>query len=343
MNLHGNGISDVSVLTSLITLRVLRLHENQISDLAPLTSLTNMRVLTLHENQISDLAPLNTLTELTKLDLHSNEISDVSPLKDLVNLTVLDLSDNHITDFSPLLGVISNLEKYDASEQSAPLMEAASLSEDVNRDGIVNVTDLVLVALNYRNSDFADVARFNIYPDVNADGSVDLSDLLVVAAEIDATAAAPALEETSGVAPQLTAGQLTQWLQLAQQLDIQEARMRKGVVVLEQLLAILILAETAPKTTALLRNYPNPFNPETWIPYQLASPAEVSISIYAEDGKLVRTLVLGQLPAGVYHSKSRAAHWDGRNSVGEAAASGIYFYMLTAGEFTATRKMLIRK
>ena len=98
-----------------------------------------------------------------------------------------------------------------------------------------------------------------------------------------------------------------------------------------------------PSETALLPNYPNPFNPETWIPYHLSDPAEVALSIYAADGRLVRTLALGHQDAGIYESKSRAAYWDGRNSVGERVASGIYFYTFAAGEFTATGKMLIVK
>jgi len=102
--------------------------------------------------------------------------------------------------------------------------------------------------------------------------------------------------------------------------------------------------ETEPvQPTALLSNYPNPFNPETWIPYQLSDPAEVSVSIYSVDGKLVRTLELGQVPAGVYSDKERAAYWDGRNAAGEPVASGVYFYTLRAGDFKATRKMVIRK
>ena len=92
------------------------------------------------------------------------------------------------------------------------------------------------------------------------------------------------------------------------------------IAVLEQLLATLM-----PKQTAVLPNYPNPFNPDTRIPYQLAMQAEVEISIYPADGTLVRTLVLGQLQAGVYASKSRAAYWDGRNAHGEPVASGVYF------------------
>ena len=99
-----------------------------------------------------------------------------------------------------------------------------------------------------------------------------------------------------------------------------------------------------PTETSLLPNYPNPFNPETWIPYQLAKLAEASVSIYAADGTLVRTLALGHKPAGIYHDKSRAAYWDGKNRQGEPVASGIYFYTLKAGDFTtATQKMLIRK
>ena len=93
----------------------------------------------------------------------------------------------------------------------------------------------------------------------------------------------------------------------------------------------------------LLANYPNPFNPETWIPYQLSASADVSVSIYAVDGRLVRRLDLGHQVEGVYRSRSRAAYWDGRNEFGERVASGLYFYTLTAGDFTATRKMLIRK
>ena len=98
-----------------------------------------------------------------------------------------------------------------------------------------------------------------------------------------------------------------------------------------------------PDETRLYPNYPNPFNPETWIPYQLSEPAEVTLHIYEVNGTLVRTLMLGHQSVGIYQGKNRAAYWDGRNTLGEPVASGIYFYTLTAGDFTATRKMLIRK
>ena len=103
------------------------------------------------------------------------------------------------------------------------------------------------------------------------------------------------------------------------------------------------LQVTLPDKNALLANYPNPFNPETWIPYQLSAAADVTVSIYSVAGKLVRTLTLGHQAAGLYQNRSRAVYWDGRNQLGEPVASGVYFYTLKAGDFSATRKMLIRK
>ena len=98
-----------------------------------------------------------------------------------------------------------------------------------------------------------------------------------------------------------------------------------------------------PTQNQLLQNYPNPFNPETWIPYQLAEDSPVSISIYGTTGKLVRTLSLGTQSAGFYNSRERAAYWDGRNTLGERVASGIYFYQLTTPSFQQTRRLVILK
>ena len=98
-----------------------------------------------------------------------------------------------------------------------------------------------------------------------------------------------------------------------------------------------------PPTFALLQNYPNPFNPETWIPYQLSQDASVTISIYNIKGQLVRTLHLGNQNAGVYITKGKAVYWDGKDAFGEKVASGVHYYTLRAGEFRATRKMVILK
>ena len=98
-----------------------------------------------------------------------------------------------------------------------------------------------------------------------------------------------------------------------------------------------------PSESELLANYPNPFNPETWIPYRLAKAAEVTLDIYDTNGSLVRTIDVGFKPAAVYESRASAIYWDGRNNYGEHVASGVYFYHLSVGAYSATRKMLIMK
>ena len=213
--------------------------------------------------------------------------------------------------------------------ENAEITESPQRKEDINGDGIVNIQDLVLVAgqLGQTGTNSADV---------NGDGIVNIQDLVLVAGALGTTAAAPSLYPQA--LETLTAAAVKQWLAAAQHLDRTDARSQRGILFLQQLLAAL-----TPKETALLPNFPNPFNPETWIPYQLAKPADVTVRIYTADGKLVRTLALGHQAVGKYYQRSRAAYWDGKNEVGEAVASGVYFYTLTAGDFTATRKMLIRK
>ena len=104
-----------------------------------------------------------------------------------------------------------------------------------------------------------------------------------------------------------------------------------------------VIAEMRPEKTVLLANYPNPFNPETWIPYQLANDTDVQISIYDINGGLVGQLNLGYQRAGYYTDRSRAAYWDGRNAIGERVASGLYFYQLQADNRSLLRKMVILK
>ena len=98
-----------------------------------------------------------------------------------------------------------------------------------------------------------------------------------------------------------------------------------------------------PRQSALLQNYPNPFNPETWIPYQLATDSSLTIHIYNAEGQLVRAISLGNKNAGVYTTKNKAAYWDGRDSLGEKVASGVYYYTLQAGDFRATKKVIVLK
>ena len=223
--------------------------------------------------------------------------------------------------------------------------EVPQLVADVNGDGIVNIQDLVLVS-----GQFGKTGKNSA--DVNGDGVVNIQDLVLVAGAFGEGAAAPSARAVSRA--RLTASDVEHWLIEARgsirsgsgDPELQRGSASRtgglaylrGIAVLEQLLASLM-----PKETALLANYPNPFNPETWIPYQLANPAEVTVTIYAANGAVVRKLDLGHQRAGSYASRHRAAYWDGRNAAGEPVASGVYFYTLSAGDFAATRKMLILK
>ena len=201
------------------------------------------------------------------------------------------------------------------------------LSGDVNRDGVVNILDLISVA-----QQLGERVSPNSPVDINRDGVVNIFDLTLVAQGIGG-AAAPAV-----ATGRVDAATIETWIAGARLADDGSIAFQQAIANLERLIASMI-----PRETALLPNYPNPFNPETWIPYQLAVPAEITLTIYDMNGGAVRRLAMGHQPAGVYQNRSRAAYWDGRNGRGESVASGIYFYTLKADEFTATRKMLIRK
>ena len=205
---------------------------------------------------------------------------------------------------------------------------------DVNQDGRVSVLDLILVA-----QDLGASTPANLRIDVNQDGIINIQDLILVAQHLGetTTSAAPsaiAIDTLELLDPAM----IQAWIEQAQLEDDGSVVFQQGIANLQRLLASLI-----PEETALLPNYPNPFNPETWIPYHLSNPGEVTITIYDTRGTVIRHLDLGHQREGYYTSQSRAAYWDGRNGVGERVASGIYFYALTAGDFTETRKMLIRK
>ena len=203
------------------------------------------------------------------------------------------------------------------------------LSGDVNRDGVVNILDLISVA-----QQLGERVPPNSPVDINGDGVVNIFDLTLVAQGIGKTTAAAPTVATGSVDP----ATIEVWIAQARLADDGSIAFRQGIANLEVLLASMI-----PSETALLANYPNPFNPETWIPYQLAVPAEVALTIFDMNGGMVRRLEVGHQSAGMYQSRGRAAYWDGRNGRGESVASGLYFYTLSAGEFTATRKMLVQK
>ena len=234
---------------------------------------------------------------------------------------------------------------------------------DVNGDGRVTVIDLAIVALFYGTRVPAGIS---LPADVNADGIVNLADLTAVAQQIDANggggnglaladveAALAAVAEQAADLEEVAEAPIgfntrsdvlssgTAYLNVTH--AFADARHLAVSDVLSAFLALLAEMGAIPETTALLPNYPNPFNPETWIPYHLSKDAAVTVTIYNMQGVIVRQLMLGHQPAGVYESRGRAAYWDGKNQIGEQVASGVYFYTLTAGEFNATRKLLIAK
>ena len=209
-------------------------------------------------------------------------------------------------------------------------VEGQLATGDVNRDGQVSILDLILVSQQLGKR-----VPANSPVDVNGDGVITILDLIFVSQRIgNTTAPAAPAGGTEGIDP----AAIEAWIAQARLEDDGSLTFKQGIENLENLLASLI-----PEETAMLANYPNPFNPETWIPYQLAESAEVTLTIYDMNGQLVRRLEVGYQAAGMYQNRSRAAYWDGRNQLGESVASGLYFYTLTAGEFTATRRMLILK
>ncbi len=213
------------------------------------------------------------------------------------------------------------------------------ISEDVNGDGVIDLHDIVFVASHLGQTE-------QHAADVNGDKIVDIVDLVLVAGMMNAGIGAPSAFRSEDISAADVRKWLTEAVDATDNYNTSVATaptFQRGVLVLEQLLSALTFNLWIPTETVLLPNYPNPFNPETWIPYDLAESAAVTITICAANGNVVRVLALGHQSAGLYQHRSRAAYWDGRNELGEPAASGVYFYTLTVGNFTATRKMLIRK
>ena len=244
------------------------------------------------------------MTDLTELKAAGRSISDITGIEHATNLTSARLANNQISSLSPLSG-LTTLTKLRL--QNNQISDISSLS------GLTNLTQLFL-----NDNDITDITPLS--------GLVNLETLKLSENPLtnnDANAQTLITLQAAGAT-----------------IDVPVDNVG-GAPTLEQ--ETQLPATLIPKTSALLSNYPNPFNPETWIPYQLSKPAKVTIAIYNMRGVVVGEIKLEHQAAGIYHNRSHAAHWDGRNAFGERVANGVYFYTLTAGDFTATRKMLIRK
>ena len=215
-------------------------------------------------------------------------------------------------------------------QEQVPVLQ--TLPWDINNDGIVDTHDLIIVSNSFE-------AETSQHPkaDVNKDGRIDIIDLLLVAAHFGESNEPAAPSTHPNIRPEHLS-LIDKWLTEARLSDDGSNIFQEGIAALEHLINTVL-----PSKSALLPNYPNPFNPETWIPYDLAQNADVHIHIYNMKGESVRQLSIGFQAAGTYRTQSRAAYWDGQNAVGEPVASGIYFFTLQAGQFKATRQMAILK
>ena len=227
--------------------------------------------------------------------------------------------------------VLSNSIAAPAATTTTRTTTTASNKYDVNGDGSVNNadSDAITVAIAAGATD----AKY----DVNGDGTVNVFDLVEIIANRDPGAAgAPTLFGMKMSAVQID--------RLQEQIDLLIATNDRSPAAMRTLVYLQQLLVTArPEKTQLLANYPNPFNPETWIPYELATDTDVRLTIYNTQGVVIRTLQFGHQSAGYYTGRDRAAYWDGRNALGEQVASGLYFYQLETDTMSLMRKMVILK
>ena len=351
--LQGNSISDISVLENLTALVVLSLGDNSISDISTLDNLSKLRALYLGENSISDLSALKGLTELQVLYMGSNSISDISVLANLTKLITLWMNRNSITDISALENLTSlrylHLSGNPISDYG-PLRSLKAANSSISIDLDINNNPPVFSDGDSTTRSIAEntASGQNIGAAVSATDA-DTNDTLTYSlggtdAESFSIVSTTGQLRTSAALDYETKSSYTVTVDVS---DGNDGLDRISVTInVTDVSGAAPSVETPPiisDNTALFTNFPNPFNPETWVPYQLSKPADVTLTIYDMRGVVVRQLQLGHKPAGVYSSRSRAIYWDGRNSIGEKVATGVYFYTLKAGDFTATRKMLIRK
>ena len=338
LNVSENSISDLSPLSGLTNLKLLELGLNRITDITPLANLTALTELDLAENAVQDITSLQNLTALERLQLRENKIENISPLSNLTALEFLGLIRNQVTDIT-VLTHLTQLKQFYIGENRitdiTPLQNLTALGAlHIQGNQITDITHLQkLTALEYLNVSENQVS--------NIKAVKELTKLVVLDLSRNQISDVETLEGlTSLLFLYIRGNPITDYEPLR---TLKAANPDVWIDVDLTDPAAGAPGHAPPAQTVLLSNYPNPCNPETWIPYQLAKAADVTVTIYDMRGVRVREFALGYQPAGVHRSRARAVHWNGLNDFGEKVASGVYFYTLTAGEFTATRKLLIRK
>ena len=211
---------------------------------------------------------------------------------------------------------------------------------DVNQDGQVNILDFVLIVKHFGES-----PPTNPRTDINEDGQVDILDLVRivrVSQRNQEVAGAPYHKGYRSTENRLSDADTALLTSFYEKIEEVSANATHKELV-RHFLAALLMSVEGPLDTRLHANYPNPFNPETWIPYQLAESTDITIRIYDASGRIVRTLFTGHQAAGYYLSRSEAAYWDGTNELGERVASGVYVCELETPTFTQTKRLVVVK
>jgi hypothetical protein len=207
--------------------------------------------------------------------------------------------------------------------RDANLLVLDSALYDVNKDGVVDILDFIKT-------------KPEGGADVNGDGVIDILDIV----------ASMGSGQNSGIYDTNGDGivNILDFIKIESDLGINPDINNDGVVDILDIVSMLNGAKGAPAlnlVNELGASFPNPTNPEAWIPFKLADGSDVVVRIYNTRGQLVRTLDLGYRLPGRYTTEATAAHWDGKDENGQRISSGVYFYNIKAGNFTATRKLIV--
>ena len=281
-------------------------------------------------SNIRDLKGIEYCINLTELDLSGNSINDINLLLALNKLNLLRIEGNPLTiSASP---IIKTMEAQGTKVVYDPIQSPEKLIGDVNSDNEVNIFDLVMVA-----SEFGKIEE-NLKGDINLDGLVNIFDLVLVARNFGKSfAVAPSIVQKI----RLNSDEIQNIAFAIDHLKLNNSHSDDEETILHVLESIL--TKTLPKQSRLLANYPNPFNPETWIPFRAAKDGNASVTIYDINGTIIRLLPIGYVLAGNYLGPDKAIYWNGKTDAGEYVSSGTYFYQIKLVDYTETRKMIIVK
>ena len=281
-------------------------------------------------SSIRDLKGIEYCINLTELDLSGNSINDINLLLALNKLNLLRIDGNPLTiSASP---IIKRIEAQGTKVVYDHIPSSEKLIGDVNFDNEVNIFDLVMVA-----SEFGKIEG-NLKGDINLDGLVNIFDLVLVARNFGKSfAVAPSIVQKI----RLNSAEIQNIAFAIDYLKLNNSHSDAEETILYVLESIL--TKTLPKQSRLLPNYPNPFNPETWIPFRAAKDGNASVTIYDINGTIIRLLPIGYVLAGNYLGPDKAIYWNGKTDAGDYVSSGTYFYQIKLVDYTETRKMIIVK